>query len=67
MFRALLNIANLQMEADMTRYEMQTFVQDQTNKGLERNDAIRNLAFHLDEDDPGDFAEMWFQQKISGE
>jgi hypothetical protein len=55
------------MEADMTRHEMQAFVQDQINKGLERTEAIRNLAFHLDEDDPGDFAEIWFQQKISGE
>jgi len=51
----------------MTRYEMQAFVQDQINKGLERTDAIRNLAFHLDEDDPEDLAEIWFQQKISGE
>ena len=37
----------------MTRHEMQALVQDQINKGLERTEAIRNLAFHLDEDDPG--------------
>lgn len=52
----------------MTRGYMIEFVEDQIiKKGLSRIDAIRNLAFYLDEDDPEDNAEVWFQQKIAGE
>lgn len=51
----------------MERGEMVRFVEDQISKGLTREDAIRNLAFFLEEDDPGDNAELWFQQKIGGE
>lgn len=50
----------------MEKKEMEMFVQDQINKGLTREDAIRNLAFFMDEDDPGDDAELWFQQKVGG-
>lgn len=51
----------------MTRGYMIEFVEDQIKKGLSRIEAIRNLAFDLDEDDPEDNAEVWFQQKIAGE
>lgn len=61
----------------VTRGYMIEFVEDQIKKGLSRVDAIRNLAFALDEDDPCDSCvtkiqdewcvEVWFQQKIAGE
>ena len=54
-------------EVNMTRGQMIGFVEDQLKKGLERVDAIRNLAFYIGEDDPGEFSEKWFQELIGGE
>lgn len=51
----------------MSRNEMIGFVEDQMEKGLSRQDAIRNLAWQLDMDDPEDQSEMWYQQLVSGE
>lgn len=53
-------------EVNMTRVQMNDFVEDQLKKGLERVDAIRNLAFYIGEDDPVN-PEHWFQQMIGGE
>lgn len=53
-------------EVNMSRQQMVAFVEDQLSKGLERVDAIRNLAFYLDMDDPVN-PELWFQTMIGGE
>ena len=53
-------------EVNMSRQQMIHFVEDQLEKGLERTDAIRNLALYLDEDDPVN-PEFWFQSMIGGE
>jgi hypothetical protein len=51
----------------MTRNEMLQFVEDQLKKiPNDRENAIRMLAFYLNEDDPVN-PEHWFQQKIAGE
>lgn len=50
----------------MSKQEMIAFVEDQTSKGLDREDAIRLLAFFMDEDDPDNKAELWFQQMVGG-
>lgn len=57
----------------MTRGEMKEFVEDQLKKiPGDRENAIRMLAFAMDEDDPCEngpnplAAELWFQQKIAG-
>lgn len=58
----------------MTRGEMIQFVEDQLKKiPGDRENAIRLLAWHMDEDDPCEHtddpmaAEIWYQQKIGGE
>lgn len=53
-------------EVNMTRTQMVDFIEDKIKSGLERADAIRNLAFYIGKDDPAD-PEHWFQQMIGGE
>jgi hypothetical protein len=53
-------------EVHMSRQQMIHFVDEQLAKGLERNDAIRNLALYLNEDDPIN-PEHWFQSIVYGE
>jgi hypothetical protein len=50
----------------MSKQEMIEIVDNQVKYGLPREEAIRLLAFFMDEDDPENHAEMWFQQKIGG-
>lgn len=52
----------------MSRKEMIDFVDDQLNKGFDKIVAIKNLAVKIKKEQPDeDFAEIWFQQIVSGE
>lgn len=58
----------------MTRGQMKDFVEEQLKKiPGDRENAIRMLAFIMDDDDPCETgpnplaAEVYFQQKIAGE
>lgn len=50
----------------MSKQEMMNFVENEIQKGIDRKDAIRLLALHLDEDDPDNKSELWFQQVVGG-
>lgn len=47
----------------MTKYDLWTIVQTEVNKGLSKVEAIRMLAFFLDEDDPKDPL-AWYANKL---
>ncbi len=49
----------------MTNEEIFAFVKDQMDKGINRIDSIRNLAWCMDEDDPEDDAEAWLESILN--
>ena len=65
--RAYLNNKCDERASSITRGEMIAFVESQLKKiPGDRENAIRLLAFHMDEDDPEN-PELGFQQMVGGE
>jgi len=52
-------------DISMTNEEIFAFVKDQMDKGINRIDSIRNLAWCMDEDDPEDDAEAWLESILN--